>query len=117
MDRAILLEDRFQPTQRLDGDTVSGMLVDLDHRHTLATGNLDGSDLIAEDPRFSGPLAALLALDRVGILLITADGKLFDQVLGGSPHQLIGHRTVKTVSIHAVYQFSLTEAISLARTQ
>ena len=80
------------------------MLVLGDDRITLPPSNRHSDDLVGEETRLPGPLAALLRFGRVGVLLGAGDLIALRQSLGGLAHDLLAQRAEETVAVHRVRQ-------------
>src|SRR6266850_8441940 len=115
MDRPSLAEHRRELLHLVEGRLGPWMLV-LGHRTRFAFPSRDrhGNDLSPESSltdRGSGPA---LALQRVGVLLLAWNPVEIRELLGGLPHQEPADRIEEAVSIHAVGQGRVPEAVARA---
>jgi len=114
VNRPVFLEHGLEAPESLECGPISRVLIGFHNRRPLATRNFHGSDLIGKGARLTSALAAQLALDCVGILLVSTDGILFSEILRRRTHQLVCHRTVEAISVHSIDHLPLTEAIALS---
>ncbi len=75
-----------------------------------------GNDFIVEASSLNCPPGPGLRHQGVLILLVARNLILLGQHLGSLAHYHLGHGTKKSVAIHAIDQFLMTQTISPART-
>ncbi len=113
MHRALLAKHRGKLRQVLERRVSARMLVGGDGSLLpLPSRDLYRGDLIGEAPLARGAGGAALALERVLVLLLTADMVEIRQLLGGLSHEHAADRVQESVAVHPVDDGGISEPVS-----